>query len=473
MLCANQVSCEIDGQVILWEVSLTLRAGEFVGLIGPNGAGKTTLLRVLSGALRPSTGSVTLGQVPLGHLSRRQIAQRIAVVPQQTDLNFDVGALELALMGRHPHLSWFQLEGRDDFAIARGALDTMGATDFEERSVLTLSGGERQRVFLSRGLAQDAGVLLVDEPTTSLDLAHQLQIMETLQRLAREQGLAVLVASHDVHLAARYLDRVVLLSDGRLIADGPAQAVVASNDFERAFGVRIELGAGGGAAASVALAGDDKAGATDAAPDAAAVDADALLEDLSVAGRARKRAEQAAARHHPRRRAQGLVILNTGKGKGKTTAALGLLLRAWGRDMRAVMFQFIKSRTANWGENRAARRLGVEIIPLGDGFTWMSKDIERDRSLAREGWDRCRQALASEEYAIVILDELTYLMKFGWLDVQEVIAALQGRPPAQHVVITGRDAPAELMEFADLVTEMHEVKHPYKTGVRAQPGIEF
>ncbi|HEY3117863.1 MAG TPA: cob(I)yrinic acid a,c-diamide adenosyltransferase [Chloroflexota bacterium] len=200
---------------------------------------------------------------------------------------------------------------------------------------------------------------------------------------------------------------------------------------------------------------------------------DAPLEDLSDQGRARKRAEQAEVRRHPRRRAQGLVIVNTGKGKGKTTAALGLLLRAWGRDLRAVMFQFIKSRTANWGENRAAKKLGVEMIPLGDGFTWMSHDIEKDRALAREGWEQCRAALTDPEYSVVILDELTYLMKFGWLDVQELIAALRDRPAGQHVVITGRDAPPELIEFADLVTEMQERKHPYKSGIKAQPGIEF
>lgn len=200
---------------------------------------------------------------------------------------------------------------------------------------------------------------------------------------------------------------------------------------------------------------------------------EAPLEDLSPEGRARKRAEQAAARRGASRRRQGLVIVNTGRGKGKTTAALGLLLRAWGRNMRVVMFQFIKTRTARWGENRAAARLGIEMIPLGDGFTWMSQDIERDRALAQQGWRQCQQAIGSSEYAIVILDELTYLLKFGWLDVQEVIETLQRRPAGQHVVITGRDAPAELVAFADLVTDMQEVKHPYRSGVRAQPGIEF
>ncbi len=200
---------------------------------------------------------------------------------------------------------------------------------------------------------------------------------------------------------------------------------------------------------------------------------EAPLEDLSPEGRAAKRAEQAAVRAHPDRRAKGLVIVNTGSGKGKTTAALGLLLRAWGRDMRVVMLQFIKAKTGNWGESRAARKMGVEIIPLGDGFTWTSRDIQRDRALAREGWEQCRERIQSGAFDIVIMDELTYCFKFGWLDLDEVIEVLNTRPEGQHVVITGRDAPQELIDFADLVTEMREVKHPYRSGVRAQPGIEF
>jgi cob(I)alamin adenosyltransferase len=196
----------------------------------------------------------------------------------------------------------------------------------------------------------------------------------------------------------------------------------------------------------------------------------APLEDLSEEGRARKREEQAAMRGH---RSQSLVIVNTGNGKGKTTAALGLLFRAWGRGLRVVMLQFIKARTGNWGENRGAKKLGIEMIPLGDGFTWTSKDIEHDRALAREGWEQARARIASGDYDVVVLDEMTYCLTFGWLEVEEVLDVLRARPEGVHVVITGRDAPPELVEFADLVTEMREIKHPYRSGVRAQAGIEF
>jgi len=200
---------------------------------------------------------------------------------------------------------------------------------------------------------------------------------------------------------------------------------------------------------------------------------DAPLEDLSPEGQERKRAEQAAVRAHPNRRGKGLVIVNTGNGKGKTTAALGVLMRAWGRDMRVVMLQFIKAKTANWGEIRGSRKMGVEIIPLGDGFTWTSKDIDRDKSMAEECWRQCRERIQSGDYDIVIMDEMTYCFKFGWLDIEEVLDVLRNRNPDQHIIITGRDAPEELIEFADLVTEMREIKHPYKSGIKAQAGIEF
>lgn len=200
---------------------------------------------------------------------------------------------------------------------------------------------------------------------------------------------------------------------------------------------------------------------------------EAPVEELSEESRARQREEQAAMRRHPDRRRQGLVIVNTGNGKGKTTAALGLLLRASGQRLRVIMLQFIKARSGNWGEVRAAHGLGVEVIPLGRGFTWMSRDIKHDRALAQEGWTACQAAIESGNYDIVILDEVTYCFKYGWLDLAEVLGILRRRPAGQHIVITGRDAPPELIEFADLVTEMREVKHPYKAGIKAQKGIEF
>lgn len=172
----------------------------------------------------------------------------------------------------------------------------------------------------------------------------------------------------------------------------------------------------------------------------------------------------------PRR---GLIIVNTGDGKGKTTASLGLLFRALGRGFKVIMLQFIKSKKHLYGEHFMAQKLGIEIRPLGDGFTWESKNIEFDRNLAKECWSECRKVIESEKYDLVILDELTYPLKYGWLSAQEVIPVLQKRNPNMHVVITGRDAPQEIIEVADLVSEICAVKHPLKKGIRAQLGIEM
>jgi len=175
----------------------------------------------------------------------------------------------------------------------------------------------------------------------------------------------------------------------------------------------------------------------------------------------------------PTKKRKPLVILYTGNGNGKTTAALGLLLRAWGRGMKVVMLSFIKSETANFGEEQAAHKLGIELIPLGAGFTWLSKDIEKDKALARRCWELCKEKIGSGAYDIVVLDEVTYPISYGWLDIDEVIDTLRRRPPDLHVVLTGRDAPQKLIDFADLVTEMREVKHPFQAGEKAQPGVDF
>jgi cob(I)alamin adenosyltransferase len=176
----------------------------------------------------------------------------------------------------------------------------------------------------------------------------------------------------------------------------------------------------------------------------------------------------------PRDARHGLLIVNTGKGKGKSTAALGLLVRAAGYDMTVGMFQFIKSAETLYGEHIAAERLGIEITPLGDGFTWLSDDIEQDRALAERGWARVRETIVAGTYDVLILDELTYCLSFGWLNEADVLETLRARPSWMHVVVTGRDATPALVELADLVTEMHLVKHPYREqGIGAQPGIEL
>ena len=170
----------------------------------------------------------------------------------------------------------------------------------------------------------------------------------------------------------------------------------------------------------------------------------------------------------------GLVIVNTGNGKGKSTSAFGVLLRAWGRGFRICVIQFIKAETGQWGEIKAARKLGIDWFTTGDGFTWTSKDMDETIARAQHGWQIAREKILSKAYDLIILDEFTYALHFGWLDTTEVIDWLKTNKPADiHLMITGRDAPAALIEYADLVTEMQEIKHPYQKGIQAQAGIEF
>jgi cob(I)alamin adenosyltransferase len=172
---------------------------------------------------------------------------------------------------------------------------------------------------------------------------------------------------------------------------------------------------------------------------------------------------------------KGLVIVNTGDGKGKTTAGLGLVLRAWGHDMRVCVIQFLKNGNLKSGEARAAAKLGIEWHALGDGYTWSSRDIERSRARAIAAWETAQEAITGGRYDLILLDEFTHLLHLGWLDPGVVTAWLrEHRPPELHLVITGRHAPEELIDLADLVTEMREVKHPYSTHqLSAQAGIEF
>jgi len=168
-----------------------------------------------------------------------------------------------------------------------------------------------------------------------------------------------------------------------------------------------------------------------------------------------------------------LVLVNTGDGKGKTTAALGTLLRARARGWRVCVVQFMKSGDWKVGEEQSARQLGIDWWTLGDGFTWESEDLDESEAVAREAWRQASEIIAGGDYEMVLLDEVTYPMNFGWIDTAEVVRVLRERPETTNVILTGRDAPAELIEVADTVTEMRKVKHPFDRGVQARRGIDY
>ncbi|TMA84611.1 MAG: ABC transporter ATP-binding protein [Deltaproteobacteria bacterium] len=220
--------------------SIAVARGEVVGVIGPNAAGKSTLARLCSGLLTPQQGTVSLQGEPMAKLSRRERARRVAFLPQHPPHDLSFTAREVALMGRAPHLGLWALEGPRDFERAHAGLREMDALDLADRPVSQLSGGERQRVFLARAFAQEAAVLVLDEPTAALDLAHQVLLVSALRRRAREGGGALLVL-HDLALAGAACDRLVLLDRGRVVAEGPPADVLRSAVLSPVYGTEVEV----------------------------------------------------------------------------------------------------------------------------------------------------------------------------------------------------------------------------------------
>ena len=234
---AHGVSFSVEAKTLLDRVDMRAERGQFVGLIGPNGAGKSTLLRTLSGVIRHQEGAVWLEGADLSAMPARDVAAMLALVPQIAPYTQGFTAFELVLMGRYPHLGRFQVEGQADDRIAREAMRLTETDQFEQRTLETLSGGERQRVFLARALAQQPRILLLDEPTSNLDILHQLTILGLVRRLV-DDGLTAIAAIHDLNLAARYCDRLVLISNGAVVTEGPPEEVLTPETIESAFGVR-------------------------------------------------------------------------------------------------------------------------------------------------------------------------------------------------------------------------------------------
>jgi iron complex transport system ATP-binding protein len=226
---------------VVHDISLSIDRGSVVSVLGPNGSGKTTLLKLLAGVLRPSNGVVRLDGADIAAMSRAAIARRIAVVPQETHPAFEYTVLEMVLMGRYPHLRPFQLEGPDDIRLAREALASTGTAALESRDFDTLSGGEKQRVVIAVALAQASDILLLDEPTASLDLAYQLEIAALVRRLNRERGVTLVLSTHDLNLAAAVSDRVMLLAGGRVLAMGATADVLTPENIARTFQVEADV----------------------------------------------------------------------------------------------------------------------------------------------------------------------------------------------------------------------------------------
>ncbi|MQA93762.1 MAG: ATP-binding cassette domain-containing protein [Streptosporangiales bacterium] len=240
VISARGVVVTLDGNRILTGVDASAGAGEWLAVIGPNGAGKSTLLRTLAGVLRHE-GEVTVDGAPLGGMSPRERARRIAYAPQQPVLPSEVAVFDYVLLGRTPHLGYLAREGRHDRDVTRDVLRRLDLTGLAGRRMGALSGGEAQRVLIARALAQEAAVLLLDEPTTALDLGHQQQVLELIDGLRRDDGLTVISTLHDLTLAGQYADRLLLLVDGRTVAEGPPARVLEAATIARHYGARVRV----------------------------------------------------------------------------------------------------------------------------------------------------------------------------------------------------------------------------------------
>jgi cobalamin transport system ATP-binding protein len=232
---------EDSSGLVVDRLSFSIERGALVGVLGPNGSGKTTLLRLLAGTLAPAAGRVLLDGQDIARMPRGALARRFAVVPQETQLAFDYSALEIALMGRYPHLGPFELEGPDDLTSAMTALETTGTRHLADRLFRTLSGGEKQRVIIASALAQlddslssrDPSILFLDEPTASLDLRYQIEMVDLLRRLHDRQDVSIVLTTHDVHFARLVCSDLILLRAGRILARGaPAETLTTDRIVE-------------------------------------------------------------------------------------------------------------------------------------------------------------------------------------------------------------------------------------------------
>jgi len=241
MIEVNSISFRYHEDWVLQDVSFQVEKGEFVGVIGPNGSGKTTLLKILYRLLSPQKGEILFELVPMRKMDRNDIAKRIAVVAQETQLLFPFSVLETVLMGRSPYLGHLMFESEKDLEIAKKAMEWTKVFPFSERPMDELSGGERKRVFIARALAQEPEVILLDEPTANLDIHHQIDFLDLILTLNRERGLTIIMASHDMNIASEFCDRLILLQDGRIYKMGTPDEVITQENIESVYGCEVRI----------------------------------------------------------------------------------------------------------------------------------------------------------------------------------------------------------------------------------------
>ncbi len=235
LLKINNLSGGYHKETIIRDISLEVRKGDFVGIIGPNGSGKTTLLRLVSKVLIPQKGNILLGGRDILGMELKEFAQAVAFVAQDTLINFPFNVFEIVLMGRIPHLKRLEVETKEDFSIAENALSLTDVLHLKDKNIDEISSGERQRVIIARALAQEPLLLFLDEPTSHLDIGHQIQVLDLLKKLNREKNLTILMVLHDLNLASEYCNHIVLLNKGTVFTKGSPEEVLTYQNIEAVY----------------------------------------------------------------------------------------------------------------------------------------------------------------------------------------------------------------------------------------------
>jgi iron complex transport system ATP-binding protein len=227
-------------KLVLQDISFNLKQGEFLGIIGPNGAGKSTILRLIFGFLKPTRGMITIFGETITHIEPRQIAKKIAFVPQETHFALNFTVEDIVMMGRYPYLRAFQKENKIDYEARDHALEYTNVQSFRKRMINSLSSGERQRVVLARALAQEPTILILDEPTSHLDLHHQYAIMELLKKLNKE-GMSIIVVNHDLNLASLYCERLILMHQGKVFKQGSPGELITERTLKEVYQTEVKV----------------------------------------------------------------------------------------------------------------------------------------------------------------------------------------------------------------------------------------
>lgn len=239
MIKTEKVSFGYNGKNVLKDISVSVEKLDFLGIAGPNGSGKTTFLKIISGILSPTTGNVFIYEKELKEYSKLDIAKNISYVPSEIFVPFNFTVMEIVLMGRSPHLKWYENYSQKDIEIVEGVLNRMGIAHLRNRFINSLSSGEKQLVFIAQSMAQSSKILMLDEPTSHLDINYKIEIFDLLSRLRIENDLTLLVVSHDLSLLRKYCNKILMFKEGKVFLSGPTHSVFSAQNIKNAYNIKI------------------------------------------------------------------------------------------------------------------------------------------------------------------------------------------------------------------------------------------